>query len=231
MTGDPDGAPPRTTTPLGRARERIRSALGSNAPSGEHVREPTRESRPTAKRGRLSAAPAFADAFDFAGQVAVRSGRHVPLGRYLQWAGPASGELLDDAVKDSVVDKRLIQPAVRAYDRLGLAAAVLGPPAVILAIERTGEQLRLGPNGELAHPLFPLLKTAIRRSLPDLVPAMKRAKAREDKLDAAVRELWPDLPEGADPADAVLAMMFAGLTYVPPTPAQPEQPAEEFVAA
>lgn len=230
MTGDPDtGAPPRAS-PLQGLRDRLRSATGARAGDGAHAapQRPTRESRPGRTRGRLSTAEGFTDVFEVLGEAATGSGRHVPLGRYLTWQAPAAGEMLDDALKDSIIDKRLLQPAVRAYDRLGIAAAVLGPPAVILAIERTGEQLRINPDGSIDHPLFPMLRTMIRRSLPTMVPAMKRAKAREDKVNAAVAEMWPDLPEGADPADAVLSMMFEGLRFVPP-PA-PEEPADERIA-
>jgi len=78
-------------------------------------------------------------------------------------------------------------------------------------------------NPERAPQLLPILKSAIRSSLPTLLPAMKKAQAREEKVNKAVAELFgDDFPPGVDPVDMVLEQMFNGW-IVPPTPTTEEE--------
>ena len=168
----------------------------------------TSEKAPKAPGRRVSTAETVEDVWTAIGGVAQRTGRHLPLGRYLQWQAPAAGEMIDQALAGSFVDRRFLQPAVKTRGRLDVLAAVIGPPAIILAIEQ---------NPDRANQLLPLLKSAIRSSLPTLLPAMKKAQAREDKVNKAVSELFgDDFPPGVDPVDVVLEQMFGG--WIPPTP-------------
>lgn len=139
--------------------------------------------------------------------MAVRTGRHQPLGRYLQFSSAVSAEILDEAIAGTIVDRAVLQPIVKGRGRFDGLAAVLGPPALILAIER---------NPERAPVLLPMLRTSIRGSLPAMAKAVKKVQAKERALADAAAELFPDLPEGEDPADAILAMIFDGWT--PPAP-------------
>jgi len=168
----------------------------------------TSEKTPKSPGRRTSTAETIEDVWAAIGGIAQRTGRHAPLGRYLQWQAPAAGEMLDQALAGSVLDRKLLQPAVKTRGRLDVLAAVVGPPAIILAIEQ---------NPERASQLLPILKSAIRSSLPTLLPAMKKAQAREEKVNKAVTELFgDDFPPGVDPVDVVLEQMFGGWT--PPTP-------------
>jgi hypothetical protein len=128
--------------------------------------------------------------------------------------------MLDDAVKGTIIDKRILQPIVHARARIDLLVAVLGPPGVILAIERSPQQLTVDERGNLQHPLFGILRSSIRASLPTMVPAMKKARAKEEKMNETLRDLMVEfnLPEGADPVDEVLNMMFGGFEFTPPEP-------------
>lgn len=181
----------------------------------------TRERAPKPTGRRHSTADTIEDFYAALGGIAMRSGRHQPLGRFLMWQAPAAGEMLDQAIAGSIVDKKLLQPAVKTRGRLDQVLAVFGPPALILAIES---------NPERAPQLIPLLKSAIRNSLPTLLPAMKKAQAREEKVNKAVSEMFgDDFPPGVDPVDYVIGEMFAG--WYPPQPQENEPATEETANA
>jgi len=161
----------------------------------------TPERRPKGTERRVSASDTLSDLYAAVGGFIGRQPQHAPLGRYLAWQAPAAGEILDDALKGTFVDKKLVQPAVKARASLDALVAVLGPPALIFAIER---------NPARANVLIPALKSSIRSSLPTLLPAMKKSQDREKKIDDAVREMFPELPPDVDPVDEILAQMFEG---------------------
>jgi hypothetical protein len=85
--------------------------------------------------------------------------------------------------------------------------------------------LAIENNPERAPMLLPILKSSIRNSLPMMAKAIKKVQAKEKAMAEAAAELFPDLPEGEDPADAILAMIFDGWT--PPTPSPSEAPLVE----
>lgn len=173
------------------------------APTGPAFTAPTREKQPRVAGRRQTTAGTIEDIWSGVGGLAQRSG-FVPLGRYMAWQAPAAGELLDQAVAGTVIDRKFLQPAVKARGRLDVVGAIMGPPALIIAIQR---------NPERAEMLLPALRSAIRGSLPTLLPAMKKAQAREEKINQAIRDYLPegmDLPEGVDPVDMVIAQMFDG---------------------
>lgn len=178
----------------------------------------TREKAPKGAGRRVSTSETMEDAWKGLGGLAMRTG-HAPLGRYLQWQSVAAGEMLDQAVAGTIIDKRLLQPAVRARSRFDVIGALVGPPLIILQIERNPAQ---------AEVLFPILKSAIRSSLPTMLPAMKKAQVREEKVAAAVAEMFPDLPAGVDPVDLILEQLFYG--YTPDSPI-PQPAAQESDAA
>ena len=178
--------------------------------------KPSKETRPgkTSRLGRRnSTADTLEDILTAAGGLAARTGKHQPLGRYLQFSSPVSAEILDEAISGTVVDRVILQPLVKGRGRFDALSAVLGPPAIILAIEN---------NPERAPMLLPVLKSSIRNSLPMMAKAIKKVQAKEKAMAEAAAELFPDLPEGEDPADAILAMIFEGWT--PPTPSPGEAP-------
>ena len=181
--------------------------------------KPSKETRPgkTSRLGRRnSTADTLEDILSAAGAVAARTGKHQPLGRYLQFSSPVSAEILDEAISGTVIDRMVLQPLVKGRGRFDALGAVLGPPAIILAIEN---------NPERAPMLLPILKSSIRNSLPMMAKAIKKVQAKEKAMAEAAAELFPDLPEGEDPADAILAMIFDGWT--PPAPSPSEAPPVE----
>jgi len=126
----------------------------------------------------------------------------------MQWQAPVAGEMLDEAVKGSIVDKVALQRIVKARGRFDLVGAVFGPPLLVLAIERNPQQVKT---------LMPILAAQIRRSLPLMVPAIKKAQAKEKAVMEATELLFEDDPNwkpGTDPVEYILNLMFAG--WVPP---------------
>ncbi len=132
----------------------------------------------------------------------------------MQWQAPVAGEMLDEAIKGSIVDKMALQRVVKGRQRFDVLGAVFGPPLLVLAIER---------NPQNAQTLMPMLASSIRHSLPLMVPAIKKAKERERKVQEATALLFeddPDFPKGVDPVEYILQMMFEG--WIAPEPPQPE---------
>jgi hypothetical protein len=188
-----------STTPAKKLRDAL---FGKKQPAKDRPAPPkTTERRPKGTERRVSASDTLSDLYAAVGGFVGRQPQHAPLGRYLTWQAPAAGEILDDALKGTFVDKKIVQPAVKARGSLDALAAVLGPPAIIFAIER---------NPQRASVLLPALKSSIRSSLPTLLPAMKKSQDREKKIDEAVREMFPDLPPDVDPVDEILEQMFEG---------------------
>ena len=170
----------------------------------------TKEKRPKAQTRpgrRVSAADTLGDVWGGVGGLAIRSGRHAPLGRCLQFQAPVAGEMLDEAVKGTFVDKLVLQPVVKTRGRFDLLGAVMGPPLIVLAMERNPQQMDV---------LMPMLRSSIRASLPLMVPAIKKVQEKERKAAEAAADLFPDLAPGEDPVDAIISMMFAD--WVPPAP-------------
>jgi len=118
----------------------------------------------------------------------------------MQFQSQVAGEMLDEALKGSLVDRKLLQPIVKSRGRFDLISAVVGPPLLVMAIERDPSKAEL---------LIPVLKSQIRSSLPLMLPAIKKVQEKERKAAEAAAELFPDLPEGQDPVDAIIAMLFA----------------------
>lgn len=176
----------------------------------------TNEKSPSKASGkRVSTAESLEDLWTAMGGMAIRTGAHAPLGRYLTWQAPAAGEMLDEAVNGTMLDKRILQPVVKARGRLDMVFAVLGPPGIILAIER---------NPANAPMLLPMLKSAIRSSLPTMLPAMKKQQAREEKVNKAIAEMFPEIDPGVDPVDLIIQQMFEGWIVPEETPVPEHEP-------
>lgn len=203
-----------------RMRRKPKPPADASAPGAE--RRPGKPPKPPKRaHKRVSAADTLADAWGGAGSLAIRTGKHVPLGRCLQFQAPVAGEMLDEAVKGSFIDKLAIQPIVRARGRLDLFAAIAGPPALVFAIEQHPERWDI---------LYPLLYSSVKNALPLMLPAMDRVRAKaEAEAEAAGKLLAndPSYEPGADPIEHVIRTMFAGWSP-PPVPDAP-QPESEAV--
>jgi len=177
--------------------------FGKKEPKPDNGAPKTNERAPRGSGRRVTVSDTLEDIWTGIGGLAVRT-NHAPLGRYLQWQAPAAGQLLDEVVAGTVIDRKLLQPAVKARGRLDVVIALLGPPGIILAIER---------NPQNAQMLLPALKSSLRSSLPTLLPAMKKAAAKEQKVSDAIKDMFPDMPDGVDPIDMVIDQLFNGYVF------------------
>lgn len=177
-----------------------KSSQDSNIPKAPK----TSEIRPKANQKRVSGADSISDAWSAIGGLISRNPRHRPSGMLLQWQSAAAGEIIDEAVKGTAIDRLLIQRAVKARSRFDMVGAIFFPPAIVFAIEM---------NPERAPMLLPLLESTLRSSLPVMVPAVKKARKREADQAEAIRELFPDAPEGTDPVRELINELFSTFAY------------------
>lgn len=180
---------------LSRTRERLRTRRDQKP--RETTEAAPKRGRP-AGRKRQSAADLFCDVWGFGGNQLQRLG-HVPTGRMVTFQAPVAGELLDDLVAGSAVDRMLVQKIVGAKGTLDVVIAIFGPPVLTWQLERalalpeiTADDMNR--KGAMIGQLEAALKGVIRESLPTILPAAKRVRTREAKAQA-------DLVELLDPSD------------------------------
>jgi len=128
-----EAAPPpelETAAPE-RPPRRVRS---SRPPLRERLKaKPDGKGKAKVKHKRISVAPLISEAWLFMGGAAQRI--DVPLGRCLQMQSPVAGEIMEDIVRGTAGD-RILQPFARAEDKAKAVAALLLPPALVVALEQ-----------------------------------------------------------------------------------------------
>ena len=193
--------------------------FGTHKRDMPRVDPPTRERRPGRAPKRTDAADTLAAGWSGLAWLVGQMPQHQPLARCMNWQAGATGELLDQVISGTPVDAKLVQPIVRARGKVGLVGAIMGPPAVVYAIERNPNALPV---------LMPMLRASIEEALPVMVPAMQRAKRKAEAKIKAARELFPDMdvPDGVDPVDIIIAEMFAGYVFTHDMPGDTETPTE-----
>ena len=197
----------------------------------------TREKAPKSagrRAARVSAAKDFADIWAFGGRQVLSAG-HVPTGRMITFQAPIAGELLDDLVKGTAIDRLAVQRIVAGRAKWDQLFAIFGPPIFTLQMERaiaSGSQTMLSTSEAM-------LKSCIRESLPVMVPAMRKARVREERNQQALLELldtddlsafgivvrdgkpYDEQGRLVDVADVFVGMLFAGWTAEPPPSESP----------
>jgi hypothetical protein len=113
-----------------RPPRRVRS---SRPPLRERLKAKDGKGKAKVKHKRISVAPVISEAWLFMGGAAQRI--DVPLGRCLQMQSPVAGEIMEDIVKGTAGD-RILQPFARAEDKARAVAALLLPPALVVALEQ-----------------------------------------------------------------------------------------------
>lgn len=162
----------------------------------------TSEKTPGEKdKRRESAAGIISDGFNGLGGLISRNPRHRPSGILLQWQSDAAGEVIDEAVKGTFIDKLFLQKAVRGKGKFDQVGAILIPPAIVFAIEM---------NPARFEQLAPLLESSLRNGLPAMAKGIKKAKKKQEAQKEAIAELFPDLEPGQDPIEILMGEMFAG---------------------
>jgi hypothetical protein len=196
-----------------RERMRGKNKPGPSQPKPERSRsvfhtDSQAPKRPSKKRA--SAAEDFGEAWGWLGARFAQNPVHKPSGTMMQFSAPIAGEILDDGVAGTAVDRIVIQPAVAMRSRLDGVAGLIAPIAIVRRMETHPKEI---------EQLMPFLKGAIKRSLPFYVPAIKKAEARAKREMEALEALAPELLEiidprtgrpFTDPVDGVIAMIFEG---------------------
>lgn len=139
---DPDGhyegEPEETPTPprgggwwasIGRARAQTRGKTGTK-------RKP-RQPRPRSTHKRLSVSRFIEDTYM---DIAQSAGGIPPLQRLLYAQAPIAGTVLDPTIKDTVVDRVLLQPAAHFDEQYKALSALLGAPIMLVSVMATAPQ-------------------------------------------------------------------------------------------
>jgi hypothetical protein len=141
-----------------------------------------------------------------------------PVQKILAAQAPMVGVLLQDAAKDTFIDRAILQPAARAEDRLQAVNATLGPVLWTTAIALRGQAME-----DPQHPGAPLLdesgapvwNEATRVMVGGLrFSLMSWLKIADKKADEIQQEA-EQLTALGDEADALIAWLLA-----PPDPGQ-----------
>jgi hypothetical protein len=213
-----------TPTPPGpRRRFWQRRTKGEPAPGPKPPKAPKARKPPRTTRGpRRSTAEYGAIVWNLAGQFVGANG-HVAAGRTLSWQSKGAGELLDDAVKGTFIDKVAFQPLLQGGEKFGALGALALLPIEMDLVERSyvryhqlvaerasveliqaeGQRLRVAAN---------MARLTIGALIVPLSEAKSRAETREAAERAAVAKAFPDLAEGVSPVDALFASIL-GISF------------------
>jgi hypothetical protein len=183
-------------------RERMRGAVGMGAKPEREPAPTTREPSPARRVGRVSAADSLGDLLMAVGGALSRVPRHSATGRVLMMQSATSGQVIDEAVKGTALDRRLIQPAVRTRRSVESVGAVMLPPLIVFGIEQ---------NPERAPVLVPLLESALRSAAVAMAPAVRKVRKRAADEATVLAELYPEAPPGSDPVQYLVNELFPGI--------------------
>ena len=133
--------------------------------------------KPRTDRKRVSTAKIISGVWGGMGAL-LRNPQLAPVARTLQVQAPVAGEIADDMIKGTPVDK-LLQPLARVGEKGEEVFALVGPPAIAMAI--------------CAQPdLYPMLEPVMVEALKSWVviagPRIKKAQQKEAKLIAELGE-------------------------------------------
>ncbi len=222
----PPRAPPARRGRFGRLQGTHRQAKRADSPSAAR---PTRT--PKVTRGkRISIAADISDFYFGVGRQLEHT-PHYPAGRMLTYQAPAAGVILDDALKNTLLDTMVVQPIWRAKDKWEDVLYLGAPPVLLILMQniRIRQQVAMeaGDHDEARRLEGALqaegrmLTWMLRSSLIRLAPAMAEARKRAEEEDKIIRDAFPELPPGDDPVRVLLDSLFAppGTMTAPPEPA------------
>lgn len=97
---------------------------------------------------------------------------NLPVARVLDVQAPVAGLLLEDVVRNTLVD-RVLQPIARAAQGGEIAFALMGPPLLVAAIQG---------KPEMAPVLVPMLKESLRTWIDVAGPKLEELAAKDQKF-------------------------------------------------
>jgi len=135
--------------------------------------KPRGPGRPKKAQPRASVANVISTGWTLLAQMAQPI--NLPVARTLALQAPVAGMVLEDTVKDTVID-RILQPVARAGQGGEAAFALLGPPLIVGAL--TSER------GQAMQPvLVPALRAALRSWIKIAGPALEKIEAEEREFE------------------------------------------------
>lgn len=103
--------------------------------------------------------------------------------RLLKIQAPVAGIILEDVVRDTVVD-RLLQPVARYSERAEAVAVLAGPPILVTAIQVNQMQRIADPSRPDVTPfIMPALRELMLRMCKVAGPKMRQALAQEKEFE------------------------------------------------
>jgi hypothetical protein len=168
---------------------------------GRRGRAPRKPARPYDVKTRVSAAGIFSFAWGGLSYALSRNPMLIPTARAVDMQAPYAGEVLDDLVKGTIVD-RLVQPLARGGDKAEVVFGLAGFPACVAMVSY---------HPEWMPTLRPVMKMALMASMEAGEPAMKRMQKRMERfeeklggadLDGMIDAIFADINVGGVPSSA-----------------------------
>jgi len=131
-------------------------------------------------------------AYSGIGYLAARNEKGIPTARALDLMAPVAGEVLDDVIKGTLVD-RLLQPIARSGEKGEKVAALVGFPALTALVTARPE-------------MFPVVRPAMRMSI---VLALEVSEQPMKKLQARTERFQEKF--GNIDIDGMIDAVFASL--------------------
>ena len=155
---------------------------------------PTPPGKAPAKRlPRVSAADVLGFAYSGLGYVAARSPRGVPTARSMDLMAPVAGEILDDVLKGTFIDRIMLQPVARNSEKAQKIAALTAFPALVSLVSA---------RPELYPACRPMMRMAIVLSLEVSEAPMKKLQKKAEEFEEKF---------GAINIDGMIDAVFADL--------------------
>jgi len=158
----------------------------------------------------------------------IRTGFDVPLGRTLIYQQAVAGELIDNTIADSALDRRILQPIARNRDNAEALAALVTLPALVYIYERASAEVR--------SVLGPWMEEAVRAHIVAMLPVIRKKQARDRELAKVVAEakaegfIDPNIGDAQDVVVTVLDGIFSGIDLTADEPVDGEVIIPEEVA-
>jgi len=153
-----------------------------------------RKERSGPRRRRVSTENLGASAWSVLGYLAGHAG-NAPVARMVQLQAPVAGVIVEEAVKNTPID-RLLQPLARTGEAGKNLGVLFGPPVLVYAMTA---------NPQLYQTLYPMLKLSIVELYRTAAPILKKKQAEQEKL----LEDLTDAEGNPIDFDGIIAALFA----------------------
>ena len=177
---EPERAPgtPRSRRRAQSPRARVRSFFGPSEPKDAKAKAAKAKRD---RKNRVSVEHLVARVWE--GAARIVQPLSLPVSRCLQVQSPVAGMILEDVVRETVVD-RALQPIARAEEKVESVLALVAPPVLVAAIEQTAAleaAHAITPQQAMMRNAFqvPMLRESLRVWIKVAGPKVEEAARRE----------------------------------------------------